>query len=339
MVNIVLDAMGSDYSPAREIEGALLAVRELGVEIILVGPEPLLHQELRRHEAENHPAISTLDAPEVIHMQEPVAQAIRKRNSTIHVGLRHLREGRANGFVSAGNTGAVMATAKMICKTVSTIDRPAVAALLPTLAQKPVLLLDVGANAKCKPSHLLQFAIMGATYAHALLGLENPSVGLISIGEEEGKGNELTREAHRLLEQSNLNFVGNVEGRDIYTGKADVVVCDGFTGNVILKTSEGVSEMFFAVLKDELLNGLKSELGQARVPAVFENIWRRYDYQEFGGAPLLGVKQVCIICHGRSSGRAIRNAIKVASELCLKQVPQRIEQELVNLEQQYPRGN
>jgi glycerol-3-phosphate acyltransferase PlsX len=333
MVKIVLDAMGGDRAPVSEIEGALLAVRDPGVQVTLVGPEHQLREELQRQAVGTEHALEVVDATEVIGMDEPVVQAIRrKRNSTISVGMRLVRAGQANAFISAGNTGAVMATAKMIIKTLSSIDRPAVAAILPTMTKRPTLLLDVGANAKCKPIHLLQFAIMGATYAQVVLGIENPTVGLMSIGEEEGKGNQLTRETHKLLEQSTVNFVGNVEGRDIYTGHVNVIVCDGFTGNVILKTSEGVSEMLLQVLKKEFFSSLQTTVGGMLVPSAFEHFWRRFDYEEFGGAPLLGVKHVCVICHGRSSGRAIRNAIRVAADLCQKQVPQRIEMELANLE-------
>jgi glycerol-3-phosphate acyltransferase PlsX len=333
MVKIVLDAMGGDRAPVSEIEGALLAVRELGVQVALVGPERQLREELQRQAVGTGHALEVVDATEVIGMDEPVVQAIRrKRNSTISVGMRLVRAGEANAFISAGNTGAVMATAKMVIKTLSSIDRPAVAAILPTMIKRPTLLLDVGANAKCKPIHLLQFAIMGTTYAQVVLGIENPTVGLMSIGEEEGKGNQLTRETHKLLEQSTVNFVGNVEGRDIYTGHVNVIVCDGFTGNVILKTSEGVSEMLLQVLKKEFFSSLQTIIGGTMVPSAFEHFWRRFDYEEFGGAPLLGVKHVCVICHGRSSGRAIRNAIRVAADLCQKQVPQRIEMELANLE-------
>lgn len=333
MTRIVLDAMGGDHAPASEIEGALMAVRELDVEVILVGPESRLRQELQRTVNGTERAIEVVNAQEVITMGEPVAPAVRhKRNSTLRVGLRLVREGYADGFVSAGNTGAIMATAKMILKTLDQINRPALAAVLPTVAGKPALLLDVGANAVCKPFHLLQFAMMGDVYARTILGVETPVVGLVSIGEEQLKGNELTREAHKLLEHSGLHFVGNVEGQGIYAGNVDVIVCDGFTGNVILKASEGTSEMLFEVIKQELLKSVQTKKGAALLRPAFESLKRRFGYEEFGGAPLLGVKDVCVICHGRSTGRAIRNAIKVAAELCQKRVPERIETEMAKLD-------
>jgi len=333
MTRIALDAMGGDYAPSSEIEGALMALRELDVEIILVGPEARLRRELARVAGGGAPAIEIVDAAEVITMGEPVAQAIRrKRNSTIRVGLRLVQDGQADGFVSAGNTGAVMATAKMVLKMVGQIDRPALAAVLPTVVGKPFVLIDVGANAECKPSHLLQFAMMGDLYARIILGVPTPVVGLVSIGEEELKGNDLTREAHKLLEQSGLHFAGNVEGQAIYAGKADVIVCDGFTGNVILKVSEGTSEMLFEVIKRELLKSAPAKEGAGLFQSAFEAMKRRYGYEEFGGAPLLGIKDVCVICHGRSSGRAIRNAIKVAAELCQKRLSERIAAEMARLD-------
>lgn len=333
MTRIALDAMGGDHAPSSEIEGALMALRELDVEIILVGPEARLRQELARVADAGALAIKIVDAAEVITMGESVTQAIRrKRNSTIRVGLRLVQDGQADGFVSAGNTGAVMATAKMVLKMVGRIDRPALAAVLPTVVGKPFVLIDVGANAECKPSHLLQFAMMGDLYARIILGVPTPVVGLVSIGEEELKGNELTREAHKLLEQSGLRFAGNVEGQAIYAGRADVIVCDGFTGNVILKVSEGTSEMLFEVIKRELLKSAPAKEGVGPFQSAFEAMKRRYGYEEFGGAPLLGIKDVCVICHGRSSGRAIRNAIKVAAELCQKRLSERIAAEMARLD-------
>jgi glycerol-3-phosphate acyltransferase PlsX len=335
MTRIVLDAMGGDYAPTSEIQGALTAIRELDVEVILVGPEARLIEELKRQGNSHEHAIRVVDAPEVITMGEPVAHAIRqKRKSTIRVGMRLVSAGQADGFVSAGNTGAIMATAKMVMRMLGKIDRPALAAILPTLAGKPAVLIDVGANAACKPFHLLQFAMMGDVYARAILDVETPVVGLVSIGEEQLKGNELTREAHKLLGHSGLHFFGNVEGQDIYLGNVDVIVCDGFTGNVILKVSEGTSEMLFEVIKQEFLKSVQTKKGAILARPVFEQLKQRFGYEEFGGVPLLGVKDVCVICHGRSSGRAIRNAIKVAAELCQKRVPERIEAEMAKLDRE-----
>ncbi|RMG53395.1 MAG: phosphate acyltransferase PlsX [Acidobacteria bacterium] len=334
MTRIVLDAMGGDHAPRSEVEGAIRAVRQLDVEVLLVGPRDRVRAELERQGGAEERAIRLIDAPEVIAMDEPLFQAIRrKHNSTIRVGMRLVREGLADGFVSAGNTGAIMAIAKMVIKPLGRIDRPALAAVLPTLSGRWTILLDVGANAECKPVHLLQFALMGDIFARTIMGVESPSVGLISIGEEQLKGNELTREAYRLLKKSGLRFVGNVEGQEIYRGCVDVIVCDGFTGNVILKVSEGLPPFLFKVLEEELLSHAQTEMGALLSRSALENIKRRFGYEAFGGAPLLGVKNVVVISHGRSTGRAIQNAIRVAAELCQKQVPSRIEREMEKLDQ------
>ena len=247
---VVLDGMGSDHAPHAEIDGALAAARDFGVGVILVGQSHKLEPELRRcgWRGDGDHGIELVEAPEVIAMDDPVATSVRrKRKSSLRVGTKLVTEGKADGFVSAGNTGAAMATAKMVIGTLPGVDRPALAALIPTKASKPVLLLDVGANSECKPHHLAQFAIMGDAYSRAVLGTVKPSVGLMSIGEEEAKGNDLTKEAFPLLRQlTNVNFVGNVEGRDVFAGDVDVIVTDGFTGNVMLKLSEGLTE---AVLK------------------------------------------------------------------------------------------
>jgi glycerol-3-phosphate acyltransferase PlsX len=325
--------MGGDYAPTSEIEGALMAVRELNVELVLVGPEARLRQALEQADPNLARAIAVVDAPEVITMDEPVVQAIRrKKKSTIRVGLQLVSDGRADGFVSAGNTGAIMATATMVSDRLRNIARPALAATLPTVVGKPLVLIDVGANAVCKPAHLLQFAMMGDVYARDILGVESPAVGIVSIGEEQLKGTKLTREAFQLLEQSGLRFIGNIEGSAIYAGAADVVVCDGFTGNVILKVSEGTSEMLFKAIKQELMASVSPGMDPNLPRSVFERLMQRFGYEGFGGAPLLGVKDVCVICHGRSTGRAIRNAIKMAVELCQRRVPERIESEMAKLD-------
>lgn len=332
MTTIVLDAMGSDAAPASEIEGALMAVRELNVQVVLIGPEARVRPALVGADPQLLKAITVIDAADVISMDEPVVQAVRrKKRSTIHVGLQWVREGRADGFVSAGNTGAIMATATMISERLKGIDRPALAATLPTIVGKPLVLIDVGANAICKPIHLLQFAMMGDVYARLILGVPSPAVGLMSIGEEQLKGTKLTREAFQLLRRSGLRFIGNIEGSAMYAGAADVIVCDGFTGNVTLKVSEGTSEMLLKAIKQELLAGIVGEQQAHQLRAVFEHLLEQFGYERFGGAPLLGVRDVCVICHGRSTGRAIRNAINMAAELSERRVPQRIEAEIAHL--------
>src|ERR1700726_3639532 len=230
---IALDAMGSDRAPKPEVEGAIQAARQYGARVLLVGPENILKAELTRHRAASRLPIEIIHASEVITMRDKAAQAVRtKRDSSMRVGLRLVREGRASGFVTAGNTGAAMATAKMVLGALPGVDRPALAAVFPTSVGKPSILVDVGANVDCKPQNLEQFAVMGEIYSRSIFGTAKPRVGLLSIGEEEGKGNELTREAYHLLRQLPLNFAGNVEGRDLYSGHVDVIVCDGFIGNV-----------------------------------------------------------------------------------------------------------
>src|SRR5256714_9796367 len=248
--------MGSDHAPHAEIDGALAATRDFDVGVVLVGQAHKVEPELRKcgWRGDGDRGIELVEAAEVIGMNEPVATSVRrKKKSSLRIGTKLVTEGRADGFVSAGNTGAAMATAKMVIGMLPGVDRPALAAMIPTKAAKPTLLLDVGANSECKPHHLAQFAIMGDAYSRSVLGTVKPSVGLMSIGEEEAKGNDLTKEAFPLLRQlSNINFVGNVEGRDVFTGEVDVIVTDGFTGNVILKLSEGLQDAVITLIKREL---------------------------------------------------------------------------------------
>jgi phosphate acyltransferase len=326
---VVLDGMGSDHAPQAEIDGALAATRDLGVGVILVGQSHRLEPELRRcgWRGDGDHGIELVEAAEVIAMDDPVATSVRrKKKSSLRVGAKLVTEGKADGFVSAGNTGAAMATAKMVIGTLPGVDRPALAALIPTKSGKPVLLLDVGANSECKPHHLAQFAIMGDAYSRAVLGTVKPSVGLMSIGEEEAKGNDLTKEAFPLLRQlSNVNFVGNVEGRDVFAGMVDVIVTDGFTGNVMLKLSEGLTEAMLAMLKHELTATAVTKAGAVLAKPAFRSIKKRLDYTEYGGAPLLGVRQIVVIGHGRSNARAIRNAIRSVKEFSENRAGERIE--------------
>jgi glycerol-3-phosphate acyltransferase PlsX len=321
--------MGSDNAPHVEIDGALAATRDFGVGVILVGQSQVLEPELRRcgWREDGDLGIELVEAAEVIAMDDPVATSVRrKKKSSLRVGTKLVTEGKADGFVSAGNTGAAMATAKMVIGMLPGVDRPALAALIPTKASKPVLLLDVGANSECKPHHLAQFAIMGDAYSRAVLGTVKPSVGLMSIGEEEAKGNDLTKEAFPLLRQlSNINFVGNVEGRDVFAGDVDVIVTDGFTGNVMLKLSEGLTEAVLAMLKRELTATAATKAGAVLAKPAFRNIKKRLDYSEYGGAPLLGVRHIVVIGHGRSNARAIRNAIRSVKEFSENRAGERIE--------------
>ncbi|MDQ3754277.1 MAG: phosphate acyltransferase PlsX [Acidobacteriota bacterium] len=315
---VVVDAMGSDHAPHVEIDGALAAARDLGIGVILVGQPDKVEPELRRcgWRKQGDRGIEFVEAAEVIGMDEPVATSVRrKKKSSLRVGVRLVADGRADGFVSAGNTGAAMATAKMVLGMLPGVDRPALAAFVPTKSGRPTLLLDVGANSDCKGYHMAQFAIMGDAYTQAILGTHKPSVGLMSIGEEEAKGNELTKEAFPLLrELSSLNFVGNVEGRDVYTGQVDVIVTDGFTGNVMLKLSEGLSDAVVSMIKHELSATTVTKAGAMLARPAFRRLKKRLDYSEYGGAPLLGVQQIVVIGHGSSNARAIRNAIRNVKE-------------------------
>jgi glycerol-3-phosphate acyltransferase PlsX len=329
MLTIALDAMGGDHAPKAEVEGAVHAARCLGVKVILVGRQDVVWQELRKHDGYDDLPIHIVHAQDVVTMEDSAARAFRtKRDSSIRVAARLVRDGLAQGLVSAGNTGAVMATAKMVQGVVPGVDRPALVGILPTAAGTPVVLVDVGANVDCSPRMLVQFAVMGEMYSRIILRRPRPRVGLLSLGEEEHKGNELTRAATPLLKNLNLNFIGNVEGRDIYGGKVDVIVCDGFIGNVALKVSEGLVDMVKHTLQEALEATITSKIGYVLSKTAFGEFKKRLDYSEYGGAPLLGVRGVCIICHGRSNANAIKNAIRVAADFSAGNVNQRIEEEL-----------
>jgi glycerol-3-phosphate acyltransferase PlsX len=324
--------MGSDRAPKPEIEGAIQAARRHGVRVLLIGNEPALRAEMSRHPFAAGLPIEIVHASEVITMEDKAIQAVRsKRDSSIRVGLRLVREGRAVGFVTAGNTGAAMATAKMVLGGLPGVDRPALAAVFPTAVGTTAILLDVGANVDCKPDNLAEFAVMGEIYFRSMFGTRRPRVGLLSIGEEESKGNELTRGAFQLLKQTHLNFIGNVEGRDIYSGTVDVIVADGFVGNVALKTSEGVANLVRATLKETLKATITRQVGYLLSRSAFADFKKRLDHTEYGGAPLLGVKGVCFITHGSSNMNAIKNALRVAAEFAEHKINDTIEKEVASL--------
>jgi len=329
MLTIAVDAMGGDHCPRAEVSGAILASRSIDVKIILVGREDVIRRELEQHEHYDRSLIQVEHASEQITMEDSAAKAVRmKKDSSIRVASRLVRDGIAHGLVSAGNTGAVMATAKLVQGVVPGVDRPALASVFPTLKGTPAVMVDVGANVDCDPKMLSQFAVMGDIYSRVICHTRNPKVGLLSIGEEEHKGNDLTRSAMPLLKSMHLNFIGNVEGRDLYTGKADVIVCDGFIGNVALKVSEGIVDVIKQMLHESLEATITRKIGYVLSRAAYADFKKRVDYSEFGGAPLLGVKGVCIICHGRSNANAIKNAIRVASEFADGQINKRIEEGL-----------
>jgi glycerol-3-phosphate acyltransferase PlsX len=316
---IVVDAMGADRHPKPEVEGAILATRHLKVRVILVGQQDLIRAELDSHSGASSLPIEIVHASEFISMHDKAAQAVRsKKDSSMRVGLRLVREGKAHGFVSAGNTGAMMATTKMVLGALPGVDRPALAAVFPNSKGSASIMLDVGANIDCKPENLQQFAIMGEIYFRTIFGhngaAKGPRVGILSIGEEESKGNELTRESYKLISQLPINFIGNVEGRDLYNGQVDVIVCDGFVGNVALKVSEGLVETVRAMLKESLQATITRQVGFLLSRKAFVDFKKRLDYSEYGGAPLLGVKGVAIVGHGSSNANAIKNAIRVAAE-------------------------
>jgi phosphate acyltransferase len=325
---IALDAMGSDKAPRPEIEGAIQAARQFGIRVLLVGQEPVVRAELARNRWASSLPIEIVHASEVITMDDKVEAVRAKRDSSIRVGVRLVREGKAVGFVTAGNTGAAMAAAKTTLGTIPGVDRPALAAIFPTALGTGAMLLDVGANVDCKPNNLEEFAVMGEIYFRSIFGTRRPKVGLLSIGEEEGKGNELTRESFHLLKQLPIDFVGNVEGRDLYNGEVDVIVTDGFVGNVALKTSEGVVNLVRATLKEALKSTITRQVGALLSRSAFADFKKRLDHTEYGGAPLLGLKGVSIITHGSSNANAIKNALRVAAEFAESGVNEKIERGL-----------
>ncbi len=343
-IDIVLDAMGSDRSPEPEIRGAILACRQLDVRVHLVGPEDLLRPKLRealkssansRFGVPSRPRlpIFIVQASEWISMSDKASQAVRsKRDSSMRIGLKMVREGRAAGFITAGNTGAAMAIGKMVLGSLTGVDRPALTAVLPTSTGQPCVVLDVGANVDCNPENLVQFAIMGQMYAKNVLHVAQPRVGLLSIGEEDTKGNALTHETLPLLRQVagslGINFLGNVEGRDLYNGHTDVVVCDGFVGNVALKTSEGLAKLVSSSLRESLKSTVTSQVGAMLSQKAFKAFKSRLDYSEYGGAPLLGLRGVCVVGHGSSNERAVMNGIRVAAEFASASVNASIESAL-----------
>ena len=329
MVTIAVDAMGGDHAPKPEVEGALRAVKQLGVAVILVGREDAVTAELDKHGSWRSLPIQVRHASEQITMDDSAAKAVRsKKDSSIRVACRLMKDGEAHGVVSAGNTGAVMATSKMVNGMIKGVDRPALATAMPTINGRPALLLDVGANVDSTPEMLMQFAIMGDIYYRSVFHNPRPRVGLLSIGEEEHKGNELTKAAAPLLKLLPIHFIGNVEGRDIFNGSADVIVCDGFTGNVLLKSSEGLSDAMKHMLQTSLKATISGQVGYLFARNAFADFKKRVDYSEYGGAPLLGVKGVTIICHGRSNPHAIRNAIRVAADLAKANPSKSIEAEI-----------
>jgi glycerol-3-phosphate acyltransferase PlsX len=323
-MKIALDAMGGDFGPAVVVEGAVAAASEFGLSSVLVGDRAAIEREIARLGARELP-LSIHHASQVVGMAESPSQALRrKRDSSLRVAAELVKDGECGALVSAGNTGAAMAIGMFVLGVLPGVDRPAIAAPLPSLSGYTVL-LDAGANLDPKPRHLFQWAIMGHVYSRDIVGISNPRVGLLSVGEEEGKGNELVREAYEQLRDSSINFVGNVEGRDVYNGRCDVVVTDGFTGNVCLKISESLAQMLTEMIRQELSRDAVSRAGAALSRSAFARMKKRVDYTEMGGAPLLGINGASIVCHGASPVKAIKNALRVASEWVRNDVNEHIK--------------
>ena len=328
---VAVDAMGGDNSPRHEVDGAVKAARRWQIPIVLVGQSEIVAEELAKHDTQGLD-IRIEHASEVVGMQDSASDAVRKKkDSSIRVSFNMVKEGRVNAVVSTGNSGATMAAGMFVLKRIPGIDRPAIATLVPNLEDQ-TLVLDVGGNVDCKPPHLIQFALMGSVYAAQMLGKTTPRVGLLSNGSEESKGNELTREANQILKRTSLNYVGYTEGRDIYNANVDVVVCDGFVGNVVLKVSEGLAEAIGSILREEFSSRFLSKLGYLLARPALKAFKKKVDYAEYGGAPLLGVQGTVMICHGSSNPQAIMNAIKMAHDSETHQVISKMSERLEELQ-------
>jgi len=328
MIWIAVDAMGGDDAPGRVVDGALAAARHLDLGILLVGPSERLEAELTRYDSAELQHVRILDADAVVEMTDQPAAALRRKpTASIKVAAEAVARGEAAALFSAGHTGATVMAAYGAFGTLPGVDRPALAATIPT-RRHPAILLDVGASVECRPQHLLQFAVMGSMYARVAFGLDTPRVALLSIGEEATKGNELTREAHRMLKASSLPFIGNIEARDVYSGAADVIVCDGFTGNIALKISEGLVEMVEELLGEELSSTITMRVGSLLTRRALRHFRKRVDYSEYGGAPLLGVAGIAVVGHGRSSAKAVRNAVAMAYRFASTRFSERVEREI-----------
>jgi phosphate acyltransferase len=324
---VAVDVMGGDHAPEVEITGAIMAARAWSIPIVLVGDSMRINEELTRHDCTDLD-LRVQHASEVVGMHDSPSDAVRKKkDSSIRVAFDLVKNGEADAVVSAGNSGATMAAGMFVLKRIKGIDRPAIATIMPNLKSQ-TLVLDAGGNVDCKPQHLAQFGLMGQVYAKHVFGVAAPRVGLLSNGEEESKGNDLTREAHQFLKKSSYNYVGYVEGRDVYNGSVDVVVCDGFVGNVVLKVSEGLAEAIGTMLKSEIRKKPLAMLGYLLARSAFKAFRKRIDYAEYGGAPLLGIEGTGMICHGGSNPTAVMNAVRLAREYVAKQVNAKMVQEL-----------
>ncbi len=328
-IRIAVDCMGGDYAPEEIVRGCILAYKEFGIESYLVGDKDTILRILKREGVKEN-GLKVVHAEDKVEMDDPASVVLKRKNSSLYIAGMLVRKGEADGLVSAGNTGAVLTVGKFVVGAEEEVERPTIGVVLPNPKGRTVL-LDVGANVDCKPKHLLQFAIIGHTYAEEILGIKNPRVGLLSIGEEEGKGNELVKETYPLLKASKLNFLGNAEGRDIYAGTFDVIVCDGFVGNVILKASESLGFAVLQMIKEEVKKSLLARIGALLMKPALNNFRKKADFAEYGGIPLLGAKKPVIITHGRANAKAIKNAIKVANEFLVHHLNEKLRENLVKL--------
>lgn len=328
-MKVAVDAMGGDFAPRAIVEGAVQASQEHKIEVLLVGDEKVVKKEFARLN-KSKAKITFINASEAIGMGEGILSFRKKQRSSIRIGTQLVKEGDAEAFVSNGNTGAIVYISKKILGALKGVEKPALSLLVPTL-KGLTLLIDVGANVNCRPSHLVQFSVMGHIFMENVMGLKNPKIGLMSIGEEDSKGNELTREVFAKLQASTLNFIGNVEGKDTYTGKADIIVSDGFTGNVALKVSEGVVETIFYMARNEIMKNIFAKVGLFLMKRNLRKLYKKVDYTEYGGAQLLGINGVCIIGHGRSNPTAVKNAIGLAKDFVVNKVQEKIQNEIANL--------
>lgn len=330
-MKVAVDAMGGDFGPKVTVEGAIKAAKEYKIEVQLVGVEDIIKKEFEKL---NHSrsTVTIVNATEAIGMGEGILSFRKKKKSSIRVGAQLVKDGQADAFVSMGNTAAVVFISMSILGPLKGVEKPALSLLVPNL-NGLTLLIDVGANVNCRPHHLEQFAVMGHTFMGSVLGIRKPRIGLMSVGEEEGKGNELTKEAFERLQNSPLNFIGNVEGKDIYSGKADVIVSDGFTGNVALKVSEGMAETFFYMARTEIMKNLFAKIGFFLMKRNLKKVYKKVDYTEYGGAQLLGINGVCIIGHGRSNSNAVKNAVGLAKDFVVNKVQEKIQSEIAELSQ------
>ena len=325
-MRVAVDAMGGDFGAKVMVEGAVKASQENQIEVLLVGVETLIKKELDRID-HSKAKVTIINAAEAIGMGEGLLSFRRKKKSSIRIGTQLVKKEEAQAFVSTGNTAAIVYTSKKVLGALKGVDKPALALLVPALSGL-TLLLDVGASVNCSAHHLQQFAIMGRIFVEIVLGLKNPRIALMSIGEEETKGNDLIKEVFERLQSSPLNFIGNVEGKDIYSGKADVIVSDGFTGNIALKASEGVVETFFKMARTEIMKNIFSKIGFILMKRNLKKLYKKVDYSEYGGAHLLGLNGACIIGHGRSSSTAVKNAVKLAKDFVAGKVQEKIQKEI-----------